>query len=164
MGCAHHNFFWFLSEPLTKHAFQSERGYSTTFDIGLFPSNWTDHNNYFWTAVCFWNTSLLPMVFLGEVQNTFTRWLCSQEQYSIMLSLLHMGRCDNLTTIFNLITNHDTKCSYDAQCLSLRHTPLFLNWFVGCATIIFFWSLSGPQNIHIMKSISFPSTGTEYSL
>ena len=52
----------------------------------------------------------------------------------------------------NLITNHDTKCSYDAQCLSLRHTPWFLNWFLGCAEHNFLWSLGGP-NLMISNNV-----------
>ena len=72
--------------------------------------------------------------------------LLQTQIFSLMLSKFQMVSCYFPLVFGNLITNHDTKCSYDTQCLSLRHTPLFLNWFVGCAWIYFLWSLSGPND------------------
>ena len=44
-------------------------------------------------------------------------------KYSADFGRIQMVKCCGVSMIINLITNHDTKCSYDTQCLSLRHTP-----------------------------------------
>ena len=46
-----------------------------------------------------------------------------RKNYSADFGRIQMVTCCGVSAIINLITNHDTKCSYDTQCLSLRHTP-----------------------------------------